>query len=186
MRRPRAASSAVTGELQGGLELLISTSPPASGATEHRDFILGQPATHPGGQVGGRSAPQTDELGRARMSGEPGLGALHANTSPRPSKRSCATAVCFHLAARWKMCQRSSRGNPQAHWSTPPLHNRIPTLTPQHNGFFFGRQQSKEMKNPTYLFLHLYVKSALSHPLLHLVVVNILHFASDLQKKQHF
>lgn len=44
-RRYQAASAVVAGELQGGLELLISTSPPGSRVTENRDFILGEPPT---------------------------------------------------------------------------------------------------------------------------------------------
>lgn len=45
---------------------------------------------------GGRSASQTDELGRAHMSGEPGLKALNVNTSRQPVEhglRVCDTRV---------------------------------------------------------------------------------------------
>lgn len=69
-------------ELHGGLELLISTSPLGSRVTLFW-------ASHP---PGGRSASQTDELGRAHMSGEPGLKALNVNTSTQPVRHGYACA----------------------------------------------------------------------------------------------
>lgn len=70
-------------ELHGGLELLISTSPLGSRVTLFW-------ASHP---PGGRSASQTGELGRAHMSGEPGLKAPNVNTSPSLYARVSDTRV---------------------------------------------------------------------------------------------
>lgn len=121
-KRQPSNSAVVTAELHWVLELLISTSPLGSRVTLFW-------ASHPPG-VG--SASRTDELGRAHMSGEPGSEALNVNSSPSLSSMAvhvCATTVCFHLAVRWTLCQRSSRGSNREHSSPPLSYNRNPTTS---------------------------------------------------------
>lgn len=133
---PLSNSAVVTAELHGGLELLISTSPLGSRVTLFW-------ASHP---PGGRSASQTDELGRAHMSGEPGLKALNVNTSPSLSSTSTRVCVCVSDARVFSLSvEIDIVSEEQQRERYGARHNRIPS--PLHfalnSGVKFTCQQSE-------------------------------------------